>query len=154
MTFCSFDEPLLFKRVGQRTQSEGQRRRAQYVPQVAGGDCFQADLRLQTETLRWGRRQQKEWNLNTPPLSSTDECRLSVSLSIKSCGPRLKTIVLLFHLAPSEFLETDEEEVAVVKEAFVHCVHKDASICGTNSGGNDEDATLFCGECCVDPEWD
>ncbi len=31
---------------------------------------------------------------------------------------------------------------------------QDASGCRTHSGGHDEDATVFCGERCVDPEWD
>lgn len=31
---------------------------------------------------------------------------------------------------------------------------QDASGCRTLSGGRDEDAALFCRECCLDPEWD
>lgn len=54
------------------------------------------------------------------------------------------------------FLEADEEEVARGGEAwgFSFSGQQDASGGRTHSGGHDEDAAVFCGECRVDPEWD
>lgn len=56
----------------------------------------------------------------TSSLSSTDECSLSVSLSLKCDGTRPETVILLLlHFAPSLCLELDEEEIAPGGEAWV-----------------------------------
>lgn len=133
---------------------DGRRQARLCVPEAAGGGCstsLRAGVKLAlrcSDEGGGGSRGSVIWADGTSSLRSTDECRLSVSPSLKSSGPTPDTIVvLLSHTASSLFLEADEEEVARAGQ-------QDASGLRTHSGGRDEDATLFCGERCVDPEWD
>lgn len=112
----------------------------------------ESDSLSHTETLRWGRRRRKQEGVASEQTAllhwaaqMSTGCQ-SVCHS-KSNGSSPGPVILrLLRFAPSLFLEAE-------RPGF-RSRQQDASSCRTHSGGRDEDATIFCGERCVDPDRD